>query len=80
MSENDGERGRRCALVGEIWVVPGDCSENEERVRDPRAQNRGRAHRSSQLVGFFAARLFDHEYIGCHKERIELVQNSVGRA
>ena len=50
--ENNGERGCRCALIREIWVVPGNCSENGEHVQDQREQSTGSAHRSNRLVGY----------------------------
>lgn len=54
--ENDGERGCRCALVGEIWVVPGNCGENGEHVNDQKDQSTGSAHRSNRLVGYLRGR------------------------
>jgi hypothetical protein len=55
-------------------MTTGSCERETKEVG--RAQAWGKNKRSlGHFIGFFAARLFDHDYLGCHKERIELVQN-----
>lgn len=49
--ENDSEWGCRYALVGEIWVVPGNCGENGEHINHRRYQSVASAYRSNRLVG-----------------------------